>query len=39
MEEPTGNPLSKHVLSPGDTKMRDLIYILKALMIQREVEE
>lgn len=39
MEAPTGNPLSKRVLSPGDTKMRDLMYILKALTIQREVEE
>lgn len=39
MAEPRGNPLSKRVLSPGDTKMRDIMHVLKALRIQRDLGE
>lgn len=39
MAEPTENPFSKHLLSPGDLKMRDTMHILKALKIQGEAEE
>ena len=37
--EPIGNPLSKQVSSPGDTKMRDIMHVLKAVRIQRELGE